>query len=668
MARTIPTDSPLKAKPWRGFVHCVTRGIIAAIATAGLFSCSAPSPLERALKRAGDNRGELEKVLTHYRQRDEDSLKYKAACFLIENMPYHYTYGGETVEEYHRELLALVRKAEAPIIDSIRDRLRQAAGRLSAGRTKIEADIEHVGAEFLINHIDRVFLTRDYPWNKEVSFRDFRDHVLPYRINTEPLEEWLPVYTLASKPIADTLYLQSGSFREFVEKIVGFYTAHSPYIHNHSFPIETYPSTLLNIRYGTCHEITMWVTYIFRALGIPVYIDSTPSWANRSKGHNWNGITIDGVYYPFIFQDYTSGFGEHVRSRPYEIFSKVYRLKYAVQEESLFVQAPNEKRPPLFDNPFIEDVTAVFGDECADVSIALNSRAKRHRTVYLMVFNNAEWVPVGWTPTEGRSALFRAVHKNCCYLAAGYDGERFHPVSAPFLVDERGSVEMLVPDGEQVRNMVLRRKYQPGAMMVYAARSLGGEFHGSNDAEFRRYEVLHTVRHTLEDMKWHRVSVTPRAYKYARYYSAKGGYNNIAEINFLDADGNPLTGRIIGEGELPSDPSSYKESAFDGDPLTFFAAKDPDDSWVGLEFDRKTSIGEIRYLFRNDDNNVRKDDRYELFYWNDGGWNSLGAQTAAADSLLYENCPAGALFLLKNHTRGSEERIFTYAGGKQIWW
>lgn len=43
--------------------------------------------LERALELAGENRKELERVLTHYSHTDADSLKLRAACFLIENMP-----------------------------------------------------------------------------------------------------------------------------------------------------------------------------------------------------------------------------------------------------------------------------------------------------------------------------------------------------------------------------------------------------------------------------------------------------------------------------------------------------------------------------------------------------------------------------------------------------
>ena len=68
-------------------------------------SCSEPSKLEQALEFAGDNREELEKVLEYYRKNPSDSLKYRAACFLIENMPYHFYYEGKSIDMSDRKPL-----------------------------------------------------------------------------------------------------------------------------------------------------------------------------------------------------------------------------------------------------------------------------------------------------------------------------------------------------------------------------------------------------------------------------------------------------------------------------------------------------------------------------------------------------------------------------------
>jgi hypothetical protein len=68
------------------------------------------------------------------------------------------------------------------------------------------------------------------------------------------------------------------------------------------------------------------------------------------------------------------------------------------------------------------------------------------------------------------------------------------------------------------------------------------------------------------------------------------------------------------------------------------------------------SLSHFIYVPRNRDNFIRKDDDYELFYF-DKSWHSLGRKTANADSLVY-NVPVGSLLYLKNHTRG-EKNVYS---------
>lgn len=51
--------------------------------------------LEIALQQAKDNKAELVKVLKYF---EGDSLKYRAASFLIESMPYYYSYQGPLLD------------------------------------------------------------------------------------------------------------------------------------------------------------------------------------------------------------------------------------------------------------------------------------------------------------------------------------------------------------------------------------------------------------------------------------------------------------------------------------------------------------------------------------------------------------------------------------------
>lgn len=63
-----------------------------------------------------------------------------------------------------------------------------------------------------------------------------------------------------------------------------------------------------------------------------------------------------------------------------------------------------------------------------------------------------------------------------------------------------------------------------------------------------------------------------------------------------------------------------------------------------VRFGHSHRIKKFTYIPRNSDNFIHKGDVYELFYWHDRKWNSLGRQTAEADSLNYVIPKGVALF------------------------
>lgn len=67
--------------------------------------------LDTALQSAGNNRKELEKVLHYYRINLADSLKYKAACFLIENIPF-YTYSDSEQSDNYKSYYTWLKKSK----------------------------------------------------------------------------------------------------------------------------------------------------------------------------------------------------------------------------------------------------------------------------------------------------------------------------------------------------------------------------------------------------------------------------------------------------------------------------------------------------------------------------------------------------------------------------
>jgi hypothetical protein len=59
---------------------------------------------------------------------------------------------------------------------------------------------------------------------------------------------------------------------------------------------------------------------------------------------------------------------------------------------------------------------------------------------------------------------------------------------------------------------------------------------------------------------------------------------------------------------------------------------------------------------------------YELYVW-DEDWQSLGAAEAGDQPLVFPDVPSGGLLWLKPEgSDGEHERIFTFEGGRQVWW
>ena len=127
------------------------------------WQCSAPrypAGVREALAAAGENRGELERVLAHYAAAPGDSLKWQAACFLIANMPGHYTAGGKMLDSLRRRI---DRDTAGYFARKAMDLLVSAMPELDDPKHRQE-DVQCVTAEYLIGHIDACFALREPIW------------------------------------------------------------------------------------------------------------------------------------------------------------------------------------------------------------------------------------------------------------------------------------------------------------------------------------------------------------------------------------------------------------------------------------------------------------------------------------------------------------------------
>ena len=634
-------------------------------------SCShRPSRLEQALVLAGNNRAELEQVLAYYSARPADSLKYRAACFLIENMPGH---------AYYR------RNAELyPLMDSLNQtslNRHEVYAQFDTLKNSVTVsppvglpDIRTLSADFLTGHIDRVFaLWDETPWKEQIAFEDFCEFILPYAVSIEKRELWTDYYRSKYLPWIES-YLQrpdaSGiSLVELCDRLNDSLKAADLMRLKLNSHMGNYPPLMNDrIRYGRCEDYMARTVFLMRSLGIPVGIDFTPQWGSYQYSHSWNVLLAgNDTCYPF------EGFFLTIhdwRLHKAHTCPKIYRHTYVIQENPLL--RLNEPVPALFRETDLADVSAEY---FSGVDVKLKLRRPpgiSSRAAYICVFDNRKWIPAHYGLLKGNRVTFTGMNRDIIYLAAFYDGNDFIAGCDPFLLDTAGRTVFIKPHPTQRTTLRLTRKFHVARVNPYMDNMLNARFQGANRPDFSDCTDLHVVRDFLR-MRYNTADLTAvRPFRYIRCLGSPGSYGNMAEMEVYTQDGDTLrrlSGRVIAKDDYPWDWPTTKERAFDGDVLTYYAHPVDSGAWVGLDLGRPERIARIRYLPRNDDNNIRPGDEYELFYWEAGEWRSLGRKTGdETHVLVYEDCPVDALYLLHNHTRGKEERIFTYENGQQIWW
>ncbi len=609
---------------------------------------------------------QFQQVLQHYKN---DSLKLRAAQFLIDNLDAHHSYQSTSIDSFYHFMDSIfsLNKSDSFYKESY-DKGLSKWGKNILQTRRLISDSETVTDNFLIKNIDDAFQMWQRSWNGQYDFDLFCRYILPYRAGQEPLSDWRSQYIeryAYNFELLDNIQTNFAHIYGLVNRLNRNYhaTLYYPRTFLPSFSLEA----LLKLKAAPCGEYSNLYIGKLRAFGIPVAIDFVPQWGTSSMGHEWNVlIQRDGTGIPF--GPYET-LGNHTLGHCFNDIPKVYRKTFEKRPESLALQAKGQDIPYFFKDPCIMDVTTEY-TQTRTISIPLyKSLAQDSTIVYLAVFNNIRWVPVTWGIAKAGHAEFKDMGCGIVYLPVKWTEGQIKPVGDPFLLERSGHGHSILPDLTTFHPVTLTRKYHPkdrtGNNLQLIA---GGKFQVANQEDFSDSITLFTIP-LHNRCKYERVS-TPHEgkYLYFRYLAPKGSHGIMAEVCPLDKSGKPIPQEeLIGNKKGIEDHGIDK--LFDGDLLTTFESRDADHVWAGIRFSTPTSVSQIRYLARNDDNDIRENELYELFYWANGNWNSLGKKTGnESGELQFKKVPNNALYLLHNHTKGREERIFTYENEKQIWW
>lgn len=628
---------------------CINKCLILCLITC--FSCSHASlhqeQWEHALDFAGLNRRELERVIQHYAQ---DSLKQEAAKFLIRNMPHCYSYpqGGEM------DSVKRVRTYYSPF-GQIDQTYAKRWGHYTYRNLPKIYDAHIITADYLIDNIDRAFDNwRKRPWNRTLSFEDFCEYLLPYRIGDEPLEEWRELYEKEYGYLLDSVY-QGDDVVEAANLFIK-HLGDPVFIYCEDFDLPHIgPRYLFNYRYGSCVDAADIITYTFRAVGIPCAEDT-----DARGGHVWNAVRdTNGKDVPvwYIGAEAVRGSqdtGGYKRG-------KAYRAVYGFQEEKVKALGEDWKSmPPLFYHPYMKDVSYVYYPD----TLRMLTDIPDNELCYLAHFHEARWWGCACTRSMNGKIEIPNLESELVYLPMKYDKGNYYPSGFPFWFTGR-EITTFQPHPEKTVTVRLYRKYPIyGWLRSFMEYVVGGVFEGSMTKDFVNGKRLYKITDTPVTARNKVCLDKPVKCRYVRYKADNDKYAELAEMTFFSKGRKLVPVAVRGSATEEGNMHVLAKHVADDDPLSYFLSLDKGGEVV-VDFGKAITIDCLEYIPRNDDNFISPGDTYELFYHAGAqGWRSLGRRQADTTYLDWE-VPDNALFWLRDLTRGKEEHVFFMQDGQQ---
>lgn len=602
----------------------------------------------------------------------KDSLQRRAARFLFKNIKYHYSVCGEIINNYNDSLIVINSK------DSYKERIDTYNAFIRNHDISTDSlyylyDIDNMSANYIINNIEHAFKKwKEGKWATHLSFEDFCEYLLPYRVGNEPIEDWRNEcegdylhqidWMDSEDDKANSTYWAALNINEIIKKQERN-IQNILHIAGTDFPYHV----LKSLKIGECMDYALYTTYVMRSCGIPVSIDFTPQWPFRSNGHYWNTLLdCSGKNIPFMGGGSNPGYP----CKAGYLMAKVFRKTFAYQEKSLssINKNINEEIPPSLDDPFIKDVTTEYL-KGTEISVKINNNILDKHFVYLSVFDNSDWIPICFSElSDKKYATFKDVGTGIAYLPFFWTAKGVVPAGCPIIAEKNGQKVKLIPNMTETQTIVMERKFPIfSGVKKYGERMYKGQFHASNDRNFGKFSKCGKIEH-VPHMKYDSLKITSKGkFRYWRYLSPTNGFCNVAEIKFFSQE-EQIPIKAIYSDRRNADGFS-PEMAFDDDELTYYESIDDKGNWIGVDFGKPVQVEKILFIPRNDDNNITIGHLYQLDYYNKKGNVEIGGRTIAKErKIKFEGIPTNALYILHDLTKGKEERVFTYKDGKISWY
>lgn len=592
----------------------------------------------------------------------------KAALWLLENMRSQFSYNNTISQNYFKHLLM------NKTVDY--KHLWLYFNSHNTNMPQLTADIKNIDSNDLIKNIRKALWTwNKSPWKNEISFECFCKYILPYKISTEPFYNWRTYYWNKYSFLLKGVTNKKVAF----QKIFEYEKKHFP-IKNTYFPYEQDPILLDALAGGNCRQRAFHMTYVMRALGLPVATDYTPLWANYGEnGHYWVSLIdennkviipnniIDGVYEKSIINYNKDIFSCSIDSL--KKISKIYRLTY--EEIKPNINSKEIIRYVHLNSTHTTDVTyqyhGVTQNNIIDFPSSIFSK------YYVCTFSQKEgWVPMGKAKriNNEKMDIGPLYNDNIIVIAKYKDGD-FIPISDPYLIRHHKKPFKLEPNYSRKNNVILHRKYLLRTTWINRwSEVIGTKIETSCNSNFKSNCYTISIINKLPNTEIININLENNIKNYIRILPKTNVFPVFAELRLFDRNNkiiNPSLYHIFAIGNTLTGDSLVTKKLQDGKLSTTFYKRFP--FWIGFKIDKiKKQIKRLQIIMWNDENQIQFGHNYELLYFTNGKWHSLGRKRASSYYIEFEKVPRNALLLLKDLSKGKEERIFLYINNKQIWY
>lgn len=588
---------------------------------------------DAGVNRSNSNKEKLETIVYHhYKYDDKDSLKLAAAKFLIENMNGHFSINSKNYLQ-DIESIKLLKG-----VSYFNKKAMELTFSYFMDTDNKVMDVDVVSSDFLIKHIDSVFERRKlYPWLKDVSNEVFFEYILPYRFLHEPLDCWVDSLSISEHSLADVSLYDNLKYSPSL-------------VYRHIYNKEKYDNandhTLKQI-FGNVPAISCYFSAAtnllkYRSLGIPSAIDFTPAYANRNGFHYWVSVISPEEY-------------GKLEVEPGRRISKVYRYMYS--KTNRYADYTDESIPVIFRNPFIKDVTDCYL-RTRNVTVPILDGLQRRISdlCYLSVFNTGQWQPVAIAEKGVEKVTFDRMPVANVYLPVYWGNDKWKAFNYPFIVFDNAKTTYLIPDTINKQKICVYRKYPYNEKLNAYCKLLEGiEVWGANNPLFDDAQRLCELRRSERGQVYENQLSIPDKFRYLKLVSVKARFG-LSEIVLFDEKGERIT-------HLKTD-SCFQEG-IDQNPLTCVFNTGILGKEMLIDLGTPVAVKKIICYPRSDGNHIYPGNKYELLYFDLGGWKSLGVKSADSYYVEYDSVPTHALYWLKCLNGGIEERIFTYENGSQ---